>query len=352
LKIRANEIDFREVVNQWYRHSKRDLPWRSTKNPYCIWLSEIILQQTRIDQGLPYYVRFLEAFPTVFDLANATEQQVLKLWQGLGYYSRARNLHHTAKVVAFEMDGIFPKSFDALLKLKGVGEYTASAIASICYNEAVAVVDGNVYRVLSRFFGVDTAINSSEGIRYFKELAARVLDVDNPGDYNQAIMEFGALQCKPKAPLCSSCGLQENCVAFQLQKVDVLPVKLRKTKVKKRFFNYIVLLDQDKTILETRTQKDIWQHLYQFPLIESKENLTEGELIKKEDFLNLISGKSYDIRLFNPKVEVHKLSHQHIYAQFWIVDLEEPIRDGIDRKNILEYPVPVLIANFVKDFGF
>lgn len=352
MKIRAKEIDFREVVNFWYTHNKRDLPWRSTKNPYCIWLSEIILQQTRIDQGLPYYVRFLEAFPTVFDLANASEQQVLKLWQGLGYYSRARNLHHTAKVIAFENDGIFPGTYSELKKLKGVGDYTASAIASICYGEAVAVVDGNVYRVLSRYFGADTPINSTVGIRYFKELATRVLDLVNPGDYNQAIMEFGAIQCKPKAQLCSSCGLQRDCTAFQLQKVEELPVKLNKIKIRKRYFNYIVLLDQGRTILEERTNKDIWQHLYQFPLIESKENLNQEELTKKEDFLNLISGKSYDIRLFNPKVEVHKLSHQHIYAQFWIVDLEEPLRDGIQRKNILEYPFPVLIANFVKDFGF
>lgn len=352
MKNRAKEIDFREVVNLWYAQNKRDLPWRTTKNPYCIWLSEIILQQTRIDQGLPYYVRFLDAFPTVFELANASEQQVLKLWQGLGYYSRARNLHHTAKEIAFQMDGIFPKSFSELKKLKGVGEYTASAIASICYNEAVAVVDGNVYRVLSRFFGVDTPINSTEGIRYFKELATQVLDANNPGDYNQAIMEFGALQCKPKSPLCVSCGLRTDCAAFQLQKIEELPVKLKKKKVKNRFFNYIVLLDQESTLLESRTQKDIWQHLYQFPLIESDENLTLEALTKKEDFLNLISGKSYDIRLFNPKVEVHKLSHQHIYAQFWIVDMKEPIQDGIQRKSILEYPVPVLIANFVKDFGF
>lgn len=352
MKIRAKEIDFREVVNFWYKHNKRDLPWRSTKNPYCIWLSEIILQQTRIDQGLPYYVRFIEAFPTVFELANASEQQVLKLWQGLGYYSRARNLHHTAKEIAYQNNGVFPKTSSELKKLKGVGEYTASAIASICYGEAVAVVDGNVYRVLSRFFGVDIPINSTAGIRYFKELAAGVLDLNNPGDYNQAVMEFGAMQCKPKAPLCASCGLQSDCVAYQLQKVEELPVKLKNIKIKKRYFNYIVLLDEVKTILEARTKKDIWQHLYQFPLIESKENLNEEELTKKEDFLNLISGKSYDIRLFNPKVGVHKLSHQHIYAQFWIVELEEPIRDGIERKDILEYPVPVLIANFVKDFGF
>ncbi len=351
MKNSAKDIDFREVVNFWYAQNKRDLPWRSTKDPYRIWLSEIILQQTRIDQGLPYYLRFLEAFPTVFELANATEQQVLKLWQGLGYYSRARNLHYTAKEIAFEQDGVFPKTFNELQKLKGVGVYTASAIASICYGEAVAVVDGNVYRVLSRFFGVDTAINSTEGIQYFKTIANRVLDITKPGDYNQAIMEFGAIQCKPKSPVCGSCGLQNNCVAFQLQKVGELPVKLKKSKIKKRFFNYIVLLDEDKTVLEPRRKKDIWQHLYQFPLVESEETLTMEALREKEDFLDLISGKSYDIRLFNQKVNVHKLSHQHIYAQFWIVDLKGQIRGGIERKNILEYPVPVLIANFVKDFG-
>ncbi|EKF56607.1 A/G-specific adenine glycosylase [Galbibacter marinus] len=351
MKNRANEIDFREVVNSWYLQNKRDLPWRRSSDPYRIWLSEIILQQTRIDQGLPYYLRFIKTFPTVFDLAEASEQQVLKLWQGLGYYSRARNLHYTAKEVAYEMEGIFPKSFSELKKLKGVGEYTASAIASICYGEAVAVVDGNVYRVLSRYFGVDTPINATEGIRYFKELATRVLDLEHPGDYNQAIMEFGAMQCKPQLPLCASCGLQISCVAFQLQRVDKLPVKLKKNKIKKRYFNYIVLLDHQHTLLQARTKKDIWQHLYQFPLVESNDNLSLDELTKKEDFLDLISGKSYDIRLFNPKVSVHKLSHQHIYTQFWIVELKEPIPNGIHRKNIREYPVPVLIANFVKDFG-
>lgn len=351
MKNRAKEIDFREIVSLWYAENKRDLPWRRTKNPYCIWLSEIILQQTRIDQGLPYYLRFLEAFPSVFELAQASEQEVLKLWQGLGYYSRARNLHHTAKQVAFEMNGVFPKSFNELLKLKGVGEYTASAIASICYNEQVAVVDGNVYRLLSRYFGVDTPINSKEGIHFFKELAFKVMDLDNPGDYNQALMEYGALQCKPKSPICTNCELRVNCTAFQLQKVDHLPVKLKKVKVKNRFFNYIVLLDPNKTLIEERINKDIWQHLYQFPLIESKESLTLEELIKKEAFLNLISGKTYDIRLFNPKVEVHKLSHQHIYAKFWIVELKEPIAEGISIKRVAEYPLPVLIANFVKDFG-
>lgn len=352
MKIRANEIDFREVVNSWYPENKRDLPWRDSRDPYRIWLSEIILQQTRVEQGLPYYLRFIASFPTVFDLAKASEHQVLKLWQGLGYYSRARNLHHTAKEVAYQMKGVFPKSYRELLKLKGVGEYTASAIASICYNEPVAVVDGNVYRVLSRYFGVEVPINSTQGVRYFKELAAQVMDTRHPGDYNQAVMEFGALQCKPQLPLCANCDLQVNCIAFQLQKVEKLPVKLKKNKLKKRYFNYIVLLDQQHTLLEIRSKKDIWQYLYQFPLVESKKNLHVEELTKKEDFLNLISGKSYDIRLFNPKVAVHKLSHQHIYTKFWIVELKGSIPNGILRKKIKEYPVPVLIANFVKDFGF
>ena len=232
-----------ELILSWYRENKRDLPWRDTFDPYNIWLSEIILQQTRVVQGVPYYEKFLENFPTIKHLANATEIEVLKLWQGLGYYSRARNLHATSKAVVEKFGGKFPNNYSELLALKGIGDYTASAIASICFDEPRAVVDGNVYRVLSRYFGVETPINRSKGIKYFKELATSVMDADHIRDYNQGIMEFGALQCVPKSPDCSNCPLSGSCMALQKNLVDQLPVKLGKTKVRKRYFNYLVVLD-------------------------------------------------------------------------------------------------------------
>ena len=223
-----------EKLIYWYLQNKRELPWRKTKDPYRVWLSEIMLQQTRVAQGLPYFLKFTKAFPTVFDLAKADESEVLKLWQGLGYYSRARNLHFTAKYIAEELNGMFPENYKGLLQLKGVGDYTASAIASICYDEPVAVVDGNVYRVLSRYFGIATPINSTKGIKEFKELAQTLIDASQPGVYNQAIMDFGALHCKPQNPLCNECPVSDSCVALAKNSIKELPVKERKIKIKKR----------------------------------------------------------------------------------------------------------------------
>ena len=230
-------MSFAPKILNWYYKHQRDLPWRETREPYKVWLSEIILQQTRVAQGMPYYYRFVKAFPAVDDLARAPEEEVLKLWQGLGYYSRARNLHATAKIVAEDFDGKFPETYKGLKSLKGVGDYTASAIASFCFDVPEPVVDGNVYRVLSRYFGVGTPINSTQGVKYFKELAREVMDADNIRDYNQGIMEFGAIQCAPKKPYCLLCPLQDSCVALKENKVDQLPVKLGKTKVRSRYFN-------------------------------------------------------------------------------------------------------------------
>ena len=226
-------MNFSEILTDWYLENKRDLPWRKTTNPYYIWLSEIMLQQTRVAQGLPYYEAFTKVFPTVFDLANASEEQVLKLWQGLGYYSRARNLHATAKHIANDLDGIFPSDYKNLLKLKGVGEYTAAAIASFSYNEVVPVVDGNVFRVLSRYYNVETNIASAKAKKEFTLLAQEVISKDNPALFNQTIMEFGALQCVPKNPNCTICPLNTSCAALWLKKVSELPVKIKKLKVKK-----------------------------------------------------------------------------------------------------------------------
>ncbi|CAM1360171.1 A/G-specific adenine glycosylase [Tenacibaculum xiamenense] len=342
-------VFYKELIN-WYLQNNRDLPWRKTKNPYFIWLSEIMLQQTRVSQGLPYFLRFTEAFPTVFDLANAEEDTVLKLWQGLGYYSRARNLHYTAKYVANDLNGTFPSNYKDLLKLKGVGDYTASAIASICYNEPVAVVDGNVFRVLSRVFGVRTPINSTKGIKEFKELAQSLINEEQPGNYNQAIMDFGALHCKPQNPLCDACTFSSMCMAFSNNMVKDLPVKEKKLKVKKRYFNYLVIDTNDgRTVLEERKGKGIWQGLYQFPLIETKSSIDAHELVENSSF-NEMNLNGAVIKRFNTKTIIHKLSHQHLYTQFWIVSIDSYKEANLKWEEVSEKPVPVLIEKFLNEF--
>ncbi|MCL4148558.1 UNVERIFIED_CONTAM: hypothetical protein GTU68_045720 [Idotea baltica] len=309
-----------------------------------------MLQQTRVAQGMAYYLKFTETFPTVFNLANADESTVLKIWQGLGYYSRARNLHFTAKYVANELNGEFPKTYKELIKLKGIGDYTASAIASICFDEPNAVVDGNVYRVLSRYFGIKTAINSSAGIKEFKVLAQTLLETSKSGTYNQAIMDFGAIQCKPQKPLCMFCPFAESCVALQKNLIEVLPIKEKKIKVRNRYFNFLVVKTADnKTILSERKGKGIWQGLYQFPLIESDTNINKEKLMASEEFTKLFPNET-TISLFNKKEIVHKLSHQHLYTQFWIVETETANNANIKWTKIEKYPVPILIANFLEEY--
>lgn len=346
-------MKFSDILISWYSVNKRDLPWRQTSDPYSIWLSEIILQQTQVKQGLPYYNAFLAEFPSVFHLAKAKEAKVLKLWQGLGYYSRARNLHATAKYVVHELKGEFPNNYKALLKLKGVGDYTASAISSICFNEVAAVVDGNVYRVLARYFGIDTPINSSKGIKEFKLLAQELIDKKQPASFNQAIMEFGAIQCKPKNPDCISCPFKNSCVALQKNKVSELPVKIRSAKARKRYFNFLVVISDDgKTILEKREGKGIWQNLYQFPLIETKTEAnyeTLFELAKQKDNLKALS---FELILYNKDTIVHKLSHQHLHTKFWIVKVKQEVEKGVLISDVRNYAVPILIENFITNFGF
>ncbi|WP_306012490.1 MULTISPECIES: A/G-specific adenine glycosylase [unclassified Allomuricauda] len=343
-------MSFAPKILNWYHEHQRDLPWRQTRDPYRVWLSEIILQQTRVAQGMPYYLSFVETFPTVYDLAEAPEEQVLKLWQGLGYYSRARNLHTTAKMVVTEFDGQFPHTYEELKTLKGVGDYTASAIASFCFDVPEPVVDGNVYRVLSRYFGVDIPINSTEGITYFKELAREVMDAENIRDYNQGIMEFGAIQCAPKKPYCLLCPLQESCVALKENKVDILPIKLNKTKVRNRYFNYLVWLDGNgNTVLEQRKGKGIWQNLYQFPLLETDGPLEDGEIEEKMK-VNHTPLEIETLSLYNNEPIIHKLSHQHLHTQFWILKTSHILEEGIPWKKIDDFPVPVLIADFIKTF--
>ncbi|OMP32552.1 A/G-specific adenine glycosylase [Mangrovimonas sp. DI 80] len=346
-------MNFKEKLTHWYSINKRSLPWRKTKNPYHIWLSEIILQQTQIKQGLPYYEAFVKEFPTVFELANANEQEVLKLWQGLGYYSRARNLHFTAKYIANNLQGIFPNNYKGLLQLKGVGDYTASAIASICFDEPAAVVDGNVYRVLARHFGIHTPINSTKGIKEFKELATSLLDSHNPADYNQAIMEFGAIQCKPNNPDCSQCVLQESCVALQTKTVTELPVKLKKVKVSKKHFNFLVLISsKGETIFKKRTGKGIWQNLYQFPLIETEQPLKSSTFKKHPLIIDYFKEMDFEFSLYNKDTIVHKLSHQHLHTKFWIVEIDQLPEKGLPISKLKEFPAPILIGNFLDEFRF
>lgn len=336
----------------WYIENKREMPWRQTKDPYHIWLSEIILQQTRVAQGLPYYLKFTKAYPTVKDLANASEEEVLKLWQGLGYYSRGRNLHVAAKYIVEECNSIFPTTYKELLKLKGVGDYTASAIASISYNEPTAVVDGNVYRVLSRIFGIKTPINSTQGIKEFKQLAQELIDKEQPANFNQAIMEFGAIQCKPQNPYCLHCIFNDSCIALQKNIIKTLPVKLKKGKIKIRHLHYLVYKSKDyKTIIERRSGKGIWQGLYQFPMLEGEfdfNNFRESELFQKQ----ITSYTVKNVTRYNATPIVHKLSHQHLHTTFWIIDVEKLEDTAIDIASIRTYAVPVLISNFIDTFNF
>ncbi len=343
-------MTFSNILTHWYLQNKRDLPWRNTTNPYYIWLSEIILQQTRVDQGLPYYLKFVEKFPTVQDLAKANEQHVLKLWQGLGYYSRARNLHFSSQYIVDDLKGVFPNTYTEILKLKGVGDYTASAIASICFNEPTAVVDGNVYRTLARYFGIATPINSTKGIKEFKALAQELINSKDPALHNQAIMEFGARMCKPQKPKCDTCPLNESCVALQKKKVKDLPIKEKKIKVRKRFFNYLVVISSDnKTILNQRIGKGIWQGLYEFPLIESEGKLEAKTVLNHPFFDELFQKNKLVLKRFNADVKAHKLSHQHLYTTFWIVNLDENLSKGIEWKMVESFPVPILIHKFVEE---
>ncbi|WP_298118359.1 A/G-specific adenine glycosylase [Flavobacterium sp.] len=344
-------MEFSNSLLHWYLQNKRDLPWRNTKHPYPIWLSEIMLQQTRVVQGLPYFLSFMDAFPTVFDLAKADEEQVLKLWQGLGYYSRARNMHKTAQIIAFELNGNFPNNYNDLLKLKGIGEYTAAAIASFAFNEVVPVVDGNVYRVLSRYFDVETDIASSSARKEFTALANELIPKDNPALFNQAIMEFGALQCVPKNPNCEICIFNSSCAALQKKKVAELPVKFKKTKVSNKYFNYLVFLDDSKTtIINKRSEKGIWQNLYEFPIIET-ENEMDFDALSSLVHQNYSHLEIERILIYNDNQIIHKLSHQKLHINFYKVEVSKKLNNGIDLESLRNYPFPIVIYNFIEKYS-
>lgn len=304
---------FSSLLLPWYRENHRSLPWRENKDPYRIWLSEVILQQTRVDQGLPYFLRFTERWPTVAELAAADENEVLKVWQGLGYYSRARNLLAAARQVVQDHNGEFPKDHSGLLALKGVGDYTASAIASICFGQPDAVVDGNVNRVLARVFGIDSPIDSTEGKKRFKQLACGLLDPEHPGDHNQAVMELGATMCSPRSPDCPKCPLQAKCIAFSTGSIRSLPVKQGKTATRDRHFNYLHISTAKGLYVQQRKGKDIWTGLYELPLFESSRALTKRTL---QPALDAAFGKGWKVNDKGPKYR-HVLSHQVIHAIFW-----------------------------------
>ncbi|MES2516127.1 MAG: A/G-specific adenine glycosylase [Bacteroidota bacterium] len=332
----------------WYKKNKRDLPWRHITDPYKIWLSEIILQQTQVVQGLNYYIKFTENFPTVIDLANAPEDKVMRLWQGLGYYSRARNLHAAAKAIKLNHKGKFPNAYESIKDLKGVGDYTAAAIASFAFGLPYAVVDGNVYRVLSRLFDIDTPINSTKGKKDFQLLADELLNKKQPALHNSAMMEFGALWCKPQNPKCEECPIQVHCLAFQNNTVFMRPVKENKIKIRNRYFHYFILNYKNDVYIQKRTEKDIWQNLYEFYLIETAEPENAEILLKNKTLNSLATG-------FKVKsvvaVKKHILSHQHLYATFYELTLKAAPKSKIllkiKRSDLNDFGLPQLITKYL-----
>lgn len=345
------EFSFSSKLLKWYNLNKRTLPWRQTQNPYFIWLSEIILQQTRVEQGMPYYLKFAKAFPTIQDLATATEDEVLKLWQGLGYYSRARNMHATARYIVDCCGGEFPSEYKKVLDLKGVGEYTAAAIVSFAYNKPYATVDGNVFRVLSRIFGVEEYIDTGKGKKLFTELANELIDEEIPGEYNQAIMDFGSLQCVPKSPDCEKCPFADQCVAYNHKTIDSFPRKKGKILVRNRFFNYLDISIDNNLFLRKREDNDIWKGLYEFPLIETDERKTFDQLILEVEYKNIASDLG-QIRLIKTREFKHVLSHQIIHAIFYKLEVEQFNNMNylkINRTELDDYGVSRLIEKYLLD---
>ena len=343
--------NFSNTIEKWYQEYKRELPWRESADPYVIWISEIILQQTRVVQGCDYFMRFMKRFPDVATLAQADEDEVMKYWQGLGYYSRARNLHAAAK----SMNGVFPKTYPEVRALKGVGDYTAAAICSFAYNMPYAVVDGNVYRVLSRYLGIDTPIDSTEGKKLFAAVADELLDKKNPALYNQAIMDFGAIQCSPQSPNCMFCPLASGCSALAGGMVAQLPVKQHKTKTTNRYFNYIYVRMGAYTLINKRTGNDIWKNLFEFPLIETPEAVSEEEFPALPEFRAMFAeGETPIVRLVCRDVK-HVLSHRVIYANFYMVDLPENSQSftsyqKIKADELEQYAVSRLVHAFIEKY--
>lgn len=353
-------MKFSTKLMKWYMENSRDLPWRKTKDPYLIWIAEIILQQTRVNQGLNYFNRFVKKFPTVNELAGANEESVLLEWQGLGYYSRARNLLHSAKVIVNKYEGSFPDTYEDIITLKGIGDYTASAILSFAFNKPYPVVDGNVLRVLSRIYGITLPVNSSLGKSRIKEIAESLMPDENHELFNQAIMEFGALHCKPASPNCETCPFTNACFAYQHSMVEQLPVTEKTVKQKIRYFNYLVVVfykNNNKQILfSKRNSNDIWKNMYDFPLIESDKPLSDNQIVSSELWLKLFQ-KIHPTLKKRTKLYKHILSHQILLSQFNIIAVQDQASlintEGylpVNIKEIKKYPVPRLIDLFLEEF--
>ena len=346
-------MNISDILTTWYQENKRDLPWRKVNDPYLIWISEIILQQTRIAQGMDYYLHFVERFPDIGSLAEASEDEVLRYWQGLGYYSRARNLHEAARTLARQFGGKFPTEYETIRSLKGVGHYTAAAITSLAWNLPYPVVDGNVFRVLSRLFALDTPIDTGKGKKFYTELAASIMPESGAGLHNQAIMEFGALQFVPQNPDCRHCPLQARCLGYAAGTPQAYPVKQHKTKTRNRYFHYLYIIYKDKTWLNRRSGKDIWKGLYEFPLIETDSPADFADLQRTEAFRHLLSdAEELQISLDISNLK-HVLTHQTLYASFYKVEINKPVAsllqyieipiDSLDR-----YAVPRLIQLYLE----
>ncbi len=337
-----------ETLLSWYSKEGRTLPWREEITPYKVWLSEIIMQQTRVAQGLPYFNKFIEKLPTVAEFAAADQDYILNLWQGLGYYSRARNMHAAANQVMDDFDGKFPATFEELKQLKGVGDYTAAAIASIAFGQSKAVVDGNVYRVLARLFDVEIPIDTGKGKRYFQQLADELIVATSPGDYNQAIMDFGAMVCTPKSPNCEICPLSKSCEGLAKGTITQRPIKSKKIKVTDRFFEYFEICTQDQLVIEQRSGNDIWKGLFQLPLVEVKSAQNKGI----ENVKSLLKATNLNVEKIAEKK--HILSHQRLHTTFYRVKLDKvtPLSSNyqwIRRKDITKFAFPKLISNYLKD---
>tara|TARA_S200000501_G_scaffold173112_1_gene163069 strand:+ start:624 stop:1667 length:1044 start_codon:yes stop_codon:yes gene_type:complete len=341
-------MNFSTLILEWYDKNKRDLPWRKSKDPYKIWISEIILQQTKISQGTKYYLNFLKKFPDLKSLANSDENEVLLSWQGLGYYSRARNLHKSAKKIYFELDNVFPKKYDSLLKLKGIGDYTASAISSICFNEENAVLDGNVYRILARYFLIDKPINVSSSKKYFREIAQDLIPKKRCGDYNQAIMDYSSMICKPVNPKCDICIFSQSCRANLLSRAIDYPKKLAKNKSRFVYFDYVIFNQGSKNLIQ-KINSGLWLNMYQFPVFQSDSSISLIDLKKMiyEKFKISVN----NIELINANHIKHKLTHLQIQSRFWKISDAPKIKGGLYVDNFEKYPMSRLMHKFFEKYN-
>lgn len=351
---REQKIYFTRHLLKWNELvNKRQMPWKGEKDPYKIWLSEIILQQTRVEQGWAYYEKFIKAFPSIQKLAKAADEKVFKLWEGLGYYSRCKNLLATARKISTEYKGKFPDSYEEIVALKGVGPYTAAAIASFAYNLPYAVVDGNVMRVLSRYFGIETPVDSTQGKKIFQQIAADCLPGNKAGIYNQAIMDFGATVCKPQNPICKECLLKKKCIAFGKGKVSELPVKEKSIQKKERWFYFLVIQIKDKVYVKKREGKDVWENLYEYVTLEIQSQMDAATFIKSPVFKKSIGSRKFEIKSIS-KIYRQLLSHQTIYGRFITITVSKPLKHLkgyvlADKNDIKQLAFPRLINNWHED---